>query len=214
MASIEEIKEATMAGQAEKVKTLVAQAIADGTNLDDIVNKGFIAAMVIVGERFSKQEIYVPEMLVAARAMNMGLAILEPHIVGGERTYLGKILIGTVQGDLHDIGKNLVGMMLKGSGYEVIDLGVDVKAEKFVAAIKEHQPNIVGIAALLTTTMKFMKDTIDAVNEAGLRTQVKIIVGGAPVTARFAEEIGADRYVEDAGAAGEIVRQLVGAKQH
>jgi len=212
MASIEEIKQATMDGQGKTVQTLVRQAIEEGINLDDIVNQGFIAAMVAVGDRFSKREIYVPEMLVAARAMNMGLAILEPHIVGSERTYLGKILIGTVQGDLHDIGKNLVSMMLKGSGYDVVDLGVDVKAEAFVAAIREHQPDIVGIAALLTTTMKFMKTTIDAVEQAGLRSRVKIIIGGAPVTANFAEEIGADRYVEDAGAAGEIVRELVGKK--
>ena len=212
MASIEEIKQATMDGQGKTVQTLVRQAIEEGINLDDIVNQGFIAAMVAVGDRFSKREIYVPEMLVAARAMNMGLAILEPHIVGSERTYLGKILIGTVQGDLHDIGKNLVSMILKGSGYDVVDLGVDVKAEAFVAAIKEHQPDIVGIAALLTTTMKFMQTTIEAIEQAGLRSQVKIIVGGAPVTAHFAEEIGADRYVEDAGAAGEIVRELIGKK--
>lgn len=213
MTLIEQIKQATIEGQGETVQKLVGQALESGLNLDDIINNGFIAAMAIVGEQFSQGEIFVPEMLVAARAMKMGVAGLESVIVGTERKYLGKIIIGTVQGDLHDIGKNLVIMMLQGSGYEVIDLGIDVKPDAFVAAIKEHQPDIVGLAALLTTTMKFMKESIEAIEKAGVRSKVKILVGGAPVTANFAAQIGADRYVPDAGAAIDIVGELVAVEK-
>ncbi|MDR3560546.1 MAG: corrinoid protein [Negativicutes bacterium] len=208
----EQIKEATISGQAETVKKLVQQAIDGGVGLEAILNDGFIAAMAVVGERFSQGDIFVPEMLVAARAMKIGMAVLEPVFVTSERQFLGKIIVGTVQGDLHDIGKNLVIMMLQGSGYEIIDLGIDVKPEAFVAAVKEHKPDIVGMAALLTTTMKFMKESIDAIESAGLRSQVKIIVGGAPVTPSFAGQIGADRYVPDAGAAIDIVRELAASK--
>jgi 5-methyltetrahydrofolate--homocysteine methyltransferase len=207
-----DIKQATVSGRAEAVQNLVRQAVDGGIGLEEIVNDGFIAAMAEVGERFSKGDIFVPEMLVAARAMKMGMAVLEPLFLAGERHFLGKIIIGTVQGDLHDIGKNLVGMMLQGSGYEIVDLGIDVKPEAFVAAVREHKPDIVGMAALLTTTMKFMKESIDAIDQAGLRSQVKIIVGGAPVTSGFAGQIGADRYVPDAGAAIDIVRELKASK--
>lgn len=212
MSFIEQIKETTMSGKANNLESLINQAIESGVKIGDIINDGFIAAMTIVGERFSKQEIFVPEMLVAARAMNIGLEILKPHIAQGERTYSGKVLIGTVQGDLHDIGKNLIGIMLKGSGYEVVDVGIDVKSAKFVEAIKEHKPDVVGFAALLTTTLKFMKEDIEAIKEANLRDSVKIIVGGAPVTPAFASEIGADRYVDNAGEVTKIVQEFIAAK--
>jgi 5-methyltetrahydrofolate--homocysteine methyltransferase len=208
MTLVEEIKQATINGQAKAVQGFTQAAIESGVGLEEILNDGFIAAMAEVGERFSAGDIYVPEMLVAARAMKMGIAVLDPLITVGERKYLGKIIIGTVQGDLHDIGKNLVAMMLQGSGYEVIDLGIDVKPEAFLAAVREHKPDVVGLAALLTTTMMFMKETIEAIDKAGLRSQVKIIVGGAPVTANFAAQIGADQYVPDAGAAIDIVSAL------
>lgn len=209
MTIAEEIREATMNGRGEAVQGLVRQALDGGVGLDEIIGDGFIAAMGEVGQKFSRGDIFVPEMLVAARAMKMGLAVLEPVILAGGREYLGKIVIGTVQGDLHDIGKNLVAMMLQGSGYQIIDLGVDVKPETFVAAIREHEPDAVGLAALLTTTMKFMRETVAAIEAAGLRPKVKIMVGGAPVTAPFAAQIGADRYVPDAGAAIGIAGELL-----
>ncbi|MDR3562756.1 MAG: corrinoid protein [Negativicutes bacterium] len=209
MTLVEGIKEATIAGKGDKVQELARQALDDGISLDELINNGFIAAMAVVGERFSQGEIFVPEMLVAARAMKLGLAVLEPVVKTTQRKYLGRVVIGTVQGDLHDIGKNLVIMMLQGSGYEVIDLGIDVKPEQFVAAVREHQPDVLGMAALLTTTMKFMTDSVAALEAAGLRQQVKVIVGGAPVTPQFAKQIGADRYVPDAGEAIDIMRQLL-----
>lgn len=209
MTVVNDIRQATVSGQGEAVQDLVRQALDSGVSLDEIIGSGFIAAMGEVGGKFSQGDIFVPEMLVAARAMKMGLAVLEPVILTSKREFLGKIVIGTVQGDLHDIGKNLVAMMLQGSGYEIIDLGIDVKPEAFVAAIREHKPDAVGLAALLTTTMRYMKETVAAIDQAGLRTQVKIMVGGAPVTAAFAEQIGADRYVRDAGLAIGIARELL-----
>lgn len=209
MTVVNDIRQATLSGQGEAVQDLVRQALDSGVSLDEIIGSGFIAAMGEVGEKFSQGDIFVPEMLVAARAMKMGLAVLEPVILTSKREFLGKIVIGTVQGDLHDIGKNLVAMMLQGSGYEIIDLGIDVKPEAFVAAIREHKPGAVGLAALLTTTMRYMKETVAAIDQAGLRSQVKIMVGGAPVTAAFAEQIGADRYVRDAGLAIGIARELL-----
>ncbi|OAT86684.1 cobalamin B12-binding domain-containing protein [Desulfotomaculum copahuensis] len=210
MSLLAEIKAATIAGKAPVVEDLTRQALENGLTLDDIITDGYIAAMTVVGEKFKNNEIFVPEMLVAARAMKMGLKVLEPAITAaGERKYLGKIILGTVQGDLHDIGKNLVGMMLQGAGYEVIDLGTDVKAEKFITAIKEHQPQVVGLSALLTTTMRFMGETVKAIGDA-YQGQVKVIVGGAPVSERFAGEIGADGYAADAGSAVDRVRELIG----
>jgi 5-methyltetrahydrofolate--homocysteine methyltransferase len=209
MLILEEIKEATITGNAEKVEGLTKAAVAGGISVDDIINEGYIAAMASVGDKFKNGEFFVPEMLMAARAMNYGLKVLDPLMVEGERKFLGKVVIGAVQGDLHDIGINLVSMMLQGAGYEVINLGIDVKPEKYIEAIKKHKPQIVGLASLLTTTMRCMERTIKAIEVAGLRNRVKIIVGGAPVTQRFADEITADGYAEDAGAAVEIVRNLI-----
>lgn len=206
---LNEIQQATIDGRAPEVEKLTQQALDEGMSLDDIINEGFISAMSIIGEKFKNNEIFVPEMLIAARAMRAGLKVLEPLILAGERKYLGKILIGTVKGDLHDIGKNLLGMMLQGGGYDVIDLGVDVTPDKFLAAVKEHQPQVVCLSALLTTTMPFMKETVKLLGEAGLREQVKILVGGAPISQRFADEIRADGYAADAGSAVELVKAVL-----
>lgn len=209
MAILGEIKQATMDGNVRNVTNLTKQALEEKVNLNDIVNEGFIAAMGIIGERFKNNEIYVPEMLIAARAMKAGLKVLEPLLLVTTRDYVGKAIIGTVKGDLHDMGKNLVSMMLQGAGWDVIDLGIDVSPEKFVEAVVAHQPQIVGLSALLTTTMPAMKTTIEALAQAGLRDKVKIIIGGAPISAKFSEEIGADSYAADAGEAIEIAKKLV-----
>ena len=206
---LNEIQQATMDGRAPEVAKLTQQALDEVMSLDDIINEGLISAMSIIGEKFKNNEIFVPEMLIAARAMRAGLKVLEPLILAGERKYLGKIIIGTVKGDLHDIGKNLLGMMLQGGGYEVIDLGVDVTPDKFLAAVKEHQPQVVCLSALLTTTMPFMKETIKVLGEAGLRDKVKILVGGAPISQRFADEIGADGFAADAGSAVQLVKAVL-----
>ncbi len=209
MTILAEIKQATMEGNARGVTNLTKQALEAKVNINDIVNDGFISAMGIIGEKFKNGEIYVPEMLIAARAMKAGLKVLEPLLLLTTRDYIGKAIIGTVQGDLHDMGKNLVSMMLQGAGWDVIDLGVNVTPEKFVEAVVTHQPQIVGLSALLTTTMPAMKLTIEALVKAGLRDKVKVIVGGAPISAQFAEEIGADSYASDAGVAIEIAKKLV-----
>jgi len=209
MTILAEIKQATMEGNARGVTNLTKQALEAKVNINDIVNDGFISAMGIIGEKFKNGEIYVPEMLIAARAMKAGLKVLEPLLLLTTRDYIGKAIIGTVQGDLHDMGKNLVSMMLQGAGWDVIDLGVNVTPEKFVEAVVTHQPQIVGLSALLTTTMPAMKLAIEALVKAGLRDKVKVIVGGAPISAQFAEEIGADSYASDAGVAIEIAKKLV-----
>ena len=206
---LDKLQRATIDGQAPEVEKLTQQALDEVISLDDIINEGFISAMSIIGEKFKNNEIFVPEMLIAARAMRAGLKVLEPLILAGERKYLGKIIIGTVKGDLHDIGKNLLGMMLQGGGYDVIDLGVDVTPDRFLAAVREHQPQVVCLSALLTTTMPFMKETVELLGEAGVREQVKILVGGAPISQRFADEIGADGYAADAGSAVVLVKEVL-----
>lgn len=208
MALVDQIKEATVNGAVKKVQELVKMAIAEGINPSIVISEGFIPAMEVVGDEFKKGEIYVPEMLVAAKAMQAGVALIEPLFAPGERQYLGKFLIGTVHGDLHDIGKNLVAMILQGAGFEVVDIGVDVPVENFVNAIREHQPQIVGICALLTTTMREIDTTIQAIKKAEIK-DVKIVIGGAPVTQAFADEIGADAYAADAGAAVEVCKKLI-----
>ena len=206
---LKEIYESTIAGNAPKVKELVEQALAEGTNPGDIISNQLIPAMAEVGDRFARNEFYVPEMLIAARAMQGGLAILKPLLADGDMVSAGRVIVGTVKGDLHDIGKNLVSMMLEGAGFEVTDLGVDVAPEKFVEAVREHQPQIVALSALLTTTMTMMKDTIATFVEAGVRDQVKVIIGGAPVTQSYADEIGADGYADDAGGAVKAAIALI-----
>lgn len=210
MSKIQEIAAAVEAGKAKIVGGLVEEAIKEGCDPTEILNVGMIDAMGVVGEKFKKNEIFVPEMLVAARAMKKGVDVLKPHLAGDSAATVGKYIIGTVAGDLHDIGKNLVAMMIESAGFEVIDLGVDVPAEKFVEAIKENPDcKVVGVSALLTTTMPAMKDTVKAIIDAGLQSQVKIMVGGAPITQEFADEIGADAYTMDAASAAQVAKTLV-----
>jgi 5-methyltetrahydrofolate--homocysteine methyltransferase len=196
-----QIYDKVIAGDADSVRTRTSQALEAGQAPEELLNGALIAAMAEVGDRFEKREFFVPEMLIAARAMKAGVAVLKP-LLGQEAVgAAGKVVIGTVAGDLHDIGKNLVIMMLEGAGFQVIDLGVDVSPDAFVQAVREHSPHLVGMSALLTTTMMSMKSTMEAIEEAGLRDKVKVMIGGAPLTQRFADEIGADIYGQDANAA-------------
>jgi 5-methyltetrahydrofolate--homocysteine methyltransferase len=187
----------------------VQTALDAGIAPDVILNEGMIAAMSEVGQLFEEGEYFVPEMLISARAMQAGLAVLKPHLVASGVEPLGTVIVGTVQGDMHDIGKNLVTMMLEGAGFEVIDLGVDVKPERFIQAIQENKPQVVAMSALLTTTMPKMGVTIDAMREAGVLDSVKVIVGGAPVTAEFAEKIGANGYAADASQAATLAKSFL-----
>jgi 5-methyltetrahydrofolate--homocysteine methyltransferase len=209
--TLEKIASDLYSGDDEAVAELVQQALDEGMGPEEILSGGLIAGMDEVGKDFKAGELFVPEVLIAARAMHAGMNILRPLLAESEVPSAGKYLIATVQGDLHDIGKNLVKMMLEGAGFETVDLGVDVNPDGFVAAVQEHQPVLVGMSALLTTTMVNMKATIEALEEAGLRDSIKIMVGGAPVTAAFAEEIGADAYAPDAATAVEVARELAGA---
>ena len=197
-------------GQSQKVLALTQQLLDSGISPQIILNDGLIAGMAEVGEKMRNGEMYLPEVLQSAGAMKASLAILKPHLAREGAKSRGKILIGTVRGDMHDIGKNLVGIMLQGAGFEIIDLGLNVEPQKFVAAITEHTPAVVGLSAMLTTTMLNMKTTIDAIAAAGLRTDVKIIIGGAPVSQKFADEIGADGFSRDAVLAVDKVKQLIG----
>lgn len=201
--------EGILKGDQEQVAEHVQLALDEGTAPREILNEGLISAMDRVGVLFETNEYYVPEMLIAARAMKAGLEILRPELMNAEVEAAGKVLIGTVQGDLHDIGKKLVAIMLEGAGFQVVDLGVDIPPEKIVEALKAETADIVALSALLTTTMMNMQGTITAVEEAGLRDQVKIIVGGAPVTEEFAREIGADGFAADASAAVKLAKTLM-----
>lgn len=209
MADLNAIAENIISGKAQEVKNLVQEALNEDTPVGDILNKGLIAGMNVVGERFKNNEFYVPEVLIAARAMKGGMALVRPLLAESGIEPTGKVAIGTVQGDLHDIGKNLVSMMFEGAGFEVVDLGIDVSPEKFVEAIKEEEPQIVAMSALLTTTMPSMKTTIDAIEEAGLTDSVKTMIGGAPVTQQYADEIGADGYARDAASGAETGKELI-----
>jgi len=207
--NLEEIYQNVIEGQAPAVEAGVQQALAAGVAADTILNQALIKAMDEVGRRFEEGEFFVPEMLIAARAMQAGLKLLKPYLVQTGVKAAGRVAIGTVKGDLHDIGKNLVAMMLEGAGFEVKDLGVDVSPEAYVKAAQEGA-QVIGMSALLTTTMSNMQRTIEALKTAGVRDQVKVIVGGAPVTEAFARQIGADAFAPDASSATRVVRQLVG----
>lgn len=209
MVDFRQIADALKAGNAPKVKQMVQTAVDQGLEPSDIVNKALIVGMGEIGELFKNNEVYVPEVLIAARAMKAGLELLRPLLAEKDVKPLGKVVIGTVKGDLHDIGKNLVAMMLEGAGFEVIDLGIDVDTDKFVNAVKDTKADAVAMSALLTTTMPVMKEIIDAIKLAGLRDRVKILVGGAPVTHEFAAEIGADGYAPDAASAADLAKQLI-----
>jgi len=208
--NLAKINQAIINGDAELTTAEISAAIEQGVPAGEILHQACIPAMIEVGRLFETNEIFVPEMLVSARAMQQALDLLRPLLMDGDLNSAGKIVIGTVAGDLHDIGKNLVYIMFEGSGFEVIDLGTDVEAETFVQSVKENQPDIVGMSALLTTTMPSMEKTIKALQQAGLREQVFVMIGGAPVTVDFAEKIGADAYAPDASSATRKARELLG----
>jgi 5-methyltetrahydrofolate--homocysteine methyltransferase len=209
MADLKELSEGVINGDREKCQTLTKQLLDEGVSPVDIINQGLIPGMAVVGEKFKANEFYIPEVLIAARAMHASMDIVKPLLSESDLQAPATVAIGTVQGDLHDIGKNLVAMMLEGAGFKVEDLGVDVNPAKFVAAITEKEADVLAMSALLTTTMPSMKDTIAAVEEAGLRDRVKIIIGGAPVTQNYADEIGADGYAPDAASAVDKLKELL-----
>jgi len=209
MVDLNKVSEALQRGDAEKVAELVKQALEENLTPKKILEDGLIKGMSIIGGKFKRNEVYVPEVLIAARAMHAGMDILRPKLVETGVKNIGKVAIGTVKGDLHDIGKNLVKMMLEGGGFEVIDLGTDVSVEKFVEAVKEHQPNIIGMSALLTTTMVNMPEVIKALKAAGLRDKVKVMIGGAPITQNYADQIGADCYSPDAASAVDNAKSFI-----
>ena len=213
MSIVKEISEYLQKGRAKNVKALVQQALDEGVDAKVILDEGLLGGMSIIGEKFKKNEVFVPEVLVAARAMNTGMAILEPKLIEMGNEPVGKVVVGTVKGDLHDIGKNLVVMMLKGAGLDVYDLGVDVDAETFVAKAEEIGADAIGMSALLTTTMPSMKNVIEAFEEKGIRDKYIVMIGGAPVNESFAEEIGADYYTPDAATAAEIAKEAIVAKK-
>lgn len=195
-------------GRAKNVKELVQKALDEGIDAKAVLDEGLLAGMSIIGEKFKNNEVYVPDVLIAARAMNAGSEILKPILTQSGIASKGKVILGTVKGDLHDIGKNLVKMMMEGKGLEVIDLGIDVSAEKFVATAKDQGANIIACSALLTTTMGEMKNVVEALKAAGLRDSVKIMVGGAPVSEGFCKQIGADIYTPDAATAADVAAQI------
>jgi len=204
-----QIKENLMKGKANDVKALCEKAVAEKLGVKQILDEGLIAAMAVIGDKFKRNEVYVPEVLIAARAMNAGMSVLKPLLKQAGVKARGKICLGTVKGDLHDIGKNLVGMMLEGAGYEVVDLGVNVEPEKFVSAAQQHKPDIIAMSALLTTTMGAMKSTVEALKAAG--SKARTMVGGAPLTDSFAKEIGASGYAPDAASAVDLANKLMAA---
>jgi 5-methyltetrahydrofolate--homocysteine methyltransferase len=209
MSDLEKIKEGVLAGDVEGVVEGCRALVAGGMPPLDIINRGLIAGMAVVGKKFKAGDMFMPEVLMSARAMGAGVDVVKPLMAEEDVPTAGKVVIGTVAGDLHDIGKNLVVIMLESGGYQVVNLGVDISPESFVEAVREHQPDILGLSALLTTTMLAMKDTIDALEEAGVRQDLKVIIGGAPVTADFADEIGADGFAPDAPAAVELADRLL-----
>ncbi len=209
MADPKELYDAILTGNAKKAEAVTKEALAGKTNPGELVSKYMIPAMDEVGKRFECNEYFVPELLIAARAMKTALELITPHLIAQGVERAGRVVIGTVQGDLHDIGKNLVASMLEGGGFEVVDLGVDVPPEKFVEAAKEKDGTVVALSALLTTTMTMMRTVIDALQKAGLRDKTKVMIGGAPITQQFADEIGADGYSDNASSAVALARKLV-----
>ena len=204
----EQLTQALIAGNGDTVNALTSALLASGASAREILDEALLPGMEVVGERMRKGECFIPEVLLSARTMQGALDLLKPHLGEGETAGLGTIVIGTVEGDLHDIGKNLVAMLLQGAGFEVVNLGTGVTSAAFVAAVKEHSPKIVGMSALLTTTLPHMSETIAALRDAGLRDSVKIMIGGAPVTQAFADELGADGYGANAGMAVDRAKAL------
>jgi len=208
---IETIREGILDGDMHLVEAEVQAALDEGTTAGSLLNDGLVQAMAEVGRLFEEGEYFVPEMLIAARAMKAGLAILKPKLVAEDIEPIGKVAAGTVKGDLHDIGKNLVCMMMEGAGFEILDLGTDVTPEQFVSAVKDQGADVIAMSALLTTTMPNMKNTVEALTEAGIRDSVKVMIGGAPVTQAYADEVGADGYAPDASRAASLAKELIGA---
>lgn len=209
MSKLQEVMKAVETGKLKQIEELVQSAIDEGIEANEILN-AMIETMGVIGDKFQRNEIFVPEMLVAGLTMKKGVEVLKPLLAGANVTSYGKFIIGTVQGDLHDIGKNLVGMMLEGAGFKVVDAGISVAPEKFVSLAQEHDAKIVGVSALLTTTMVSMRSVVEAVRAAGL--SAKVIIGGAPVTQAFCDEIEADGYSPDAASAAELAKRLVGVQ--
>ncbi|GAB6152666.1 corrinoid protein [Desulfosporosinus burensis] len=209
MSDFNSLAELVIKGDYAGAQTLTQKMIDNGSDPLEIINQGLMAGMNVVGVRFKAGDMYVPEVMMSAKAMSKGIEMVKPLIAEKDMPTAGKVLIGTVKGDLHDIGKNLVLMMMESAGFEMIDLGVDIDPTTFVKAVKEHKPQVIGMSALLTTTMLSMKDTIEALKEEGLRDSVKIIVGGAPISQGFADEIGADGYAPDAAAATDLCKRLI-----
>jgi 5-methyltetrahydrofolate--homocysteine methyltransferase len=205
---LEQIKEQLMKGKANDVKVLVQQALDEGIGAGEILNKGLLGGMGIIGERFKKNEVYVPEVLIAARAMKAGMEVLKPALAAAKVEPRGVVVIGTVKGDLHDIGKNLVGMMIEGAGFKVVDAGINVEPAKFIEAARASNASLIGVSALLTTTMTSMKEVMDVLKASDLAGKVKLMIGGAPVTQAFCDEIGADGYAPDAASAADLAKVL------
>jgi 5-methyltetrahydrofolate--homocysteine methyltransferase len=210
MKIFEEIADEVQKGNSESVEELTKKALSEDISAEEILNNGLVAGMNIVSKKFKNNEIFIPEVLISAKSMYSGLGIIKPLLAEANVQSKGKIVIGTVKGDLHDIGKNIVAMLLQGAGFDVVDLGADVPKEKFLEFIKNEGANILGMSALLTTTMIYMKETIEALKNAGLRENVKIIIGGAPVTESYAAQIDADGYAPDAASAVDLTKKLIG----
>jgi len=209
MSIFERIAEQVVNGQATEVKELVDQALSENISAEDVMNRGLVDGMNVVSEKFKNNEFFIPEVLVSARAMTAGLDVLNPLLAAAILKHKGKVVIGTVKGDLNDIGKNIVGMMLQGAGYKIVDLGADVSKEKFIEFAQKENPDILGMSALLTTTMVYMKEVIQGLKEAGLRDRIKVIVGGAPLTQAYADKIEADGYAADAASAIDLAEGLL-----
>ena len=212
MSILVEISEFLQKGKRKNVKALIEQALEEGIDPKIILKEGLMSGMSIIGGKFKREEVFVPDVMMAARAMNVGLSILEPKLVEAGNEPIGRVVIGTVQGDLHDIGKNLTAMLLKGAGFEIYDMGVDVSAEAFLEKAEEVNADIIGLSALLSTTMSQMKEVIDLLKEKNLRDKYIVMIGGAPITNEFAEEIGADYYTPDAASAAEVAKKAVESK--
>jgi 5-methyltetrahydrofolate--homocysteine methyltransferase len=210
MEILQRISEELQKGNYQEVPKLVQEALNAKIPPAKILSDGLVAGMDIVGDKFRRDELFMPEVLISAKAMQAGMDILRPKLIEAGVKLAGKIVVGTVKGDLHDIGKNLVGMLMEGAGFQVVDLGIDVPSEKFVEAVKTQKPNLLGLSALLTTTMPKMKEVMESLVEAGIRNSVKVMVGGAPVTEKFAKDIGANGYAPDAASAVEKARELMG----
>jgi 5-methyltetrahydrofolate--homocysteine methyltransferase len=211
LAILDELAAEIVKGNAEAAKTFTEKALSQGVSAEEILNQGLVSGMGVIGEQFKNNEIFIPEVLVAARAMKAGMQIIRPLLAEANVKKLGKVVIGTVSGDLHDIGKNIVSMLLEGAGFEVTDLGADVPKEKFLESVRNENPDVLGMSALLTTTMVFMKDIVEALEEDNLKDKVKVVIGGAPITQSYADEIGADGYAPDAASAVDMVKGLLGS---